>query len=409
VSTTHKLVKLNLGTPTFQRAPGESTGTFALEVAMDELAVALDLDPIELRLRNYADKEPESGKPFSSKKLPECYADAAKRFGWSRRSPQTRSMRDGDKLIGWGMATATYPANRMPTKARVRINADGTALVQCGTQDIGTGTYTILAQVASDALGLPTERIKVEVGDSSLPAAPVSGGSMSAASATPAVQSAAQQARDMLIAMAIADAASPLHGVLGSDVETSDGWVCSKSDGAKREPFAAVLARAGGKPIEGNGEAKPSDDMKKQFAMHSFGAVFAEVEIDEPLGQMRVRRIVGTYDAGTILNAKTARSQFIGGIVWGVGMAMMEHTRVDEGSGRVLNNNLAQYHVPVNADIIDIDVAWVDGNDQIFNPLGARGIGEIGITGVPAAIANAVFHATGRRLRSLPIRLDDLI
>jgi xanthine dehydrogenase YagR molybdenum-binding subunit len=376
---------------------------------MDELAVALNLDPVELRLRNHADKEPEEDKAFSSKKLRECYADASKRFGWSRRRPQPRSMRDGGKLIGWGMATATYPANRMPAKALVRVNPDGMALVQCGTQDIGTGTYTILAQVAADALGLPVDRIKVEIGDSSLPPAPVSGGSMSAASATPAVQAAAQQARDRLIAMTIADSASPLHGMAANDVETNDGWIRIKSQTDKREPFAAVLARAGGKPIEGNAEAKPSDETKKKYATHSFGAAFAEVEVDEPLGQVRVRRIVATYDAGTILNAKTARSQFIGGIVWGIGMAMMEHTLVDEPTGRVLNNNLAQYHVPVNADIVDIDVAWIDDNDQIFNPLGARGIGEIGITGVPAAIANAVYHATGKRLRDLPITPDALL
>jgi xanthine dehydrogenase YagR molybdenum-binding subunit len=409
VGTSHKLVKLNLGTPTFQRAPGEATGTYALEVAMDELAVALKLDPVELRLRNHADKDPENDKAFSSKKLRECYADASKRFGWARRTPQPRSMRDGDKLIGWGMATATYPANRMPTKARVRVNADGTALVQCGTQDIGTGTYTILAQVAADALGLPVDRIKVEIGDSALPAAPVSGGSMSAASTTPAVQAAAQQAREKLIAMAIADTASPLHGMTAGDVETHDGWVRSKAENDKREPFAAVLARAGGNPVEADAEAKPDDESKKQYSTHSFGAVFAEVEVDEPLGQVRVRRIVATYDAGTILNAKTARSQFIGGIVWGIGMAMMEHTLVDEASGRVLNNNLAQYHVPVNADVVDIDVAWIDDNDQIFNPLGARGIGEIGITGVPAAITNAVYHATGKRLRDLPITPDALL
>ena len=409
VTTTHRLVKLNLGTPTFQRAPGESTGSFAIETAMDELAIALKLDPVELRLRNHADKEPESGKPFSSKKLRECYADAAKRFGWSRRSAEPRSMRDGDKLIGWGMATATYPANRMPTKALVRINADGTALVQCGTQDIGTGTYTILAQVAADALGLSPDRIKVEIGDSTLPQAPVSGGSMSAASATPAVQAAAKQARDMLIALAVADSASPLHGMSGSDVETGDGWLRGKADANKREPFAAVLARAGGKPIEGNGESKLDDDAKKQYAMHSFGAVFAEVEVDEPLAQLRVRRIVATYDAGTILNSKTARSQFIGGIVWGVGMALMEHTLVDPPSGRVVNANLAQYHVPVNADVLDIDVAWIDDNDQIFNSLGARGIGEIGITGLAAAISNAVYHATGKRVRDLPITPDKLL
>ncbi len=238
--TTHKLVKLDLGTPTFQRAPGEATGTFALEVAMDELAVVLNIDPLELRVRNHADKDPATGKPFSSKKLRECYADAAQRFGWSRRSAQPRSMRNGDKLIGWGVATATYPANRMPAKALVRINPDGTALVQCGTQDIGTGTYTILAQVASDALGLPIDRIKVEIGDSSFPQAPVSGGSMSAASTTPAVQDAAKKARDALIALAIADAASPLHGMKANDVETADGWLRGKTDNAKREPFAAV-------------------------------------------------------------------------------------------------------------------------------------------------------------------------
>jgi xanthine dehydrogenase YagR molybdenum-binding subunit len=408
VSTTHRLVKLNLGTPTFMRAPGESTGTYAIEAAMDELAYALKLDPLELRLRNYADKEPESGKPFSSKSLRQCYASAADRFGWSKRSHEPRSMRDGDKLIGWGMATATYPANRMPAKALVRVMPDGSAVVQCGTQDIGTGTYTIIAQVAADALGISPDRIKVEIGDSSLPAAPVSGGSMTAASVTPAVQAAAAQARDQLIAMAIADDASPLHGSLGSDVDTADGWVQSKSDAKKREPFAAVLARAGGNPIEANGESKLSDDLKKQYAMHSFGAVFAEVEVDEPLAQIRVRRIVATYAAGRILNAKTARSQFIGGIVWGVGMALMEHAMVDEQSGRVINANLAQYHVPVNADIGDIDVTFVDENDQIFNSVGAKGIGEIGITGVAAAIANAVHHATGKRIRDLPITPDAL-
>ncbi|HEX3895101.1 MAG TPA: xanthine dehydrogenase family protein molybdopterin-binding subunit [Rudaea sp.] len=409
VSTTHRLVKLNLGTPTFMRAPGESTGTYAIEAAMDELAYALKLDPLELRLRNYADKDPETGLPFSSKSLKQCYASAADRFGWSKRSHEPRSMRDGGKLLGWGMATATYPANRMPAKALVRVMPDGSALVQCGTQDIGTGTYTIIAQVAADALGISPGRIKVEIGDSSLPQAPVSGGSMTAASVTPAVQAAATKVRDQLIAIAIADTASPLHGMAGSDVETADGWLQSMSDAKKREPFAAVLARAGGKPIEANGDAKLSDDVKKQYAMHSFGAVFVEVEVDEPLAQIRVRRIVATYGTGRILNAKTARSQFMGGIVWGVGMALMEHTMVDERSGRVVNANLAQYHVPVNADIGEIDVTFVDENDRVFNPVGAKGIGEIGITGVAAAIANAVFHATGKRVRDLPITPDALL
>ena len=409
VSTTHRLVKLNLGTPTFTRAPGESTGSYALEAAMDELSYVLNLDPLELRMRNYADNDPESGKPFSSKLLRECYTDAASRFGWSKRSPAPRSMRDGDKLIGWGMATATYPANRMPAKALVRVMPDGSAIVQCGTQDIGTGTYTTITQIAADELGLPMDRIQVELGDSSLPIAPVSGGSMTTASVTPAVQAAAKQVRDKLIAMATADSASPLHGLAAGDVDSADGWLHYKSDSKKREPFAAILARAGGKPVEATGESKLSDDVKEKYALHSFGAVFVEVEVDEPLAQIRVRRVVSTYGAGRILNAKTARSQFIGGVVWGIGMALMEHTMVDPESGRIVNANLAQYHVPVNADIADIDVKFLDEDDQIFNAVGARGIGEIGITGVAAAIANAVYHATGKRVRDLPITPDALL
>ncbi len=409
VSTTHRLVKLNLGTPTFTRAPGESTGSYALEAAMDELSYSLNIDPLELRIRNYAEKDPESGKPFSSKLLRECYADAATRFGWSKRSHAPRSMHDDDKLIGWGMATATYPANRMPAKASVTVMPDGNAVVRCGTQDIGTGTYTTITQITADALGLQMDRIKVELGDSSLPAAPVSGGSMTTASVTPAVQVAAKQAREQLVALVIADAASPLHGMAADDVDSTDGWLHGKSDTKKREPFAAVIARAGGKPIEASGESKLSDDVKKKYALHSFGAVFVEVEVDEPLAQIRVRRVVGTYGAGRILNAKTARSQFIGGVVWGIGMALMEHTMVDPKSGRVVNANLAQYHVPVNADIADIDVKFLDEDDQIFNAVGARGIGEIGITGVAAAIANAVYHATGKRIRDLPITSDALL
>ncbi|HZP67770.1 MAG TPA: xanthine dehydrogenase family protein molybdopterin-binding subunit [Rudaea sp.] len=406
-STTHRLVRLNLGTPTFQRAPGESTGTFALEVAMDELAVALAMDPLDLRLRNYAEKDPLEGKPFSSKSLRECYRQAAERFGWSKRDSKPRSMRAGRTLIGWGMATATYPANRMPAKATVRLLADGSALVQCGTQDIGTGTYTIIAQVAAEALGLPADRIQVNIGDTDLPEAPVSGGSMTAASVTPAVQDAARQVRDKLVAMATADAASPLHGV--QDVDADGGWLRSRSDRTRGEPFAAIIARHGGAALEASAEAKLTKEEKQKYAMHSFGAVFAEVGVDPDLGEVRVRRIVATYGVGRLLNAKTALSQLIGGIVWGVGMALTEETRYDRNVGRVLNANLAEYHVPVNADIPEIDVAFVDEDDQNFNPLGAKGIGEIGITGVAAAIANAVYHATGKRIRDLPITPDKVI
>jgi xanthine dehydrogenase YagR molybdenum-binding subunit len=403
VSTTHRLVKLNLGTPTFQRAPGESTGNFAIESAMDELAYRLNLDPLQLRLRNYADKDPETGHPFSSKALDECYRSAAARFGWERRSPQPRATRDGDRLIGWGMATATYPAHRMPANALVRLLPDGSALVRCCTQDIGTGTYTIIAQVAADTLGLPVSRIKVEIGDSTFPEAPVSGGSMTAASVTPAVQAAAGQVRDRLVSMAAADASSPLGGHGSDDIEAADGWLSLRTDPAKREPFAAIIARNGGTPIEATANAKLGEEDEKRYALHSFGAVFAEVAVDPALGEVRVRRIVATYDAGRILNAKTANSQLIGGIVWGIGMALTEETRFDPRSGRIVNANLAQYHVPVNADVPDIDVTFVGAPDTRFNPLGARGIGEIGITGVPAAIANAVYHACGKRVRDLPI------
>jgi xanthine dehydrogenase YagR molybdenum-binding subunit len=406
--TSHRLVKLNIGTPTFQRAPGEATGTFALEVAMDELAVALGMDPIELRLRNYAEKDPVEGKPFSSKHLRECYAKGAHRFGWSRRDPKPRTMRDGRWLVGWGMATATYPARRSKAAALVRLLPDGTALVQTGTQDIGTGTYTIIAQVAADALGLPVGRVRVELGDTSMPETPVSGGSQTAASVMPAVQSACFSARDQLVAVAVADVHSPLHGLANDRIDASDGWLASRDDAKKRETFAAVIARTGGKAVEGRATTDPGD-AKEKFALHSFGAVFADVLVDPDLGTIRLHRLHGTYDIGRRLNEKTARSQLMGGLVWGAGLALFEASLYDVRNGRVVNANLAEYHVPVNADIGEIDVAFVDGDDMNFNPLGARGIGEIGITGTGGAIANAVWHATGRRIRDVPITLDRLI
>jgi xanthine dehydrogenase YagR molybdenum-binding subunit len=280
--------------------------------------------------------------------------------------------------------------------------------VQCATQDIGTGTYTIITQVAADALGLPPDRIVVEIGDSRLPEAPGSGGSTTAASVTPAVQAAARQAREQLVARAISDNESPLHGLAAEDIDAADGWLLSRADNGKRDAFASVIARSGGGAIEACAQAKPGEE-KDRYAMHSFGAVFAEVAVDPALGEVRVRRIVGVYSVGTVLNAKTGRSQLIGGVVWGIGMALHEDALVDPASGRVVNANLAQYHVPVNADIVDIDITFVDENDQNFNPLGARGIGEIGITGVAAAIANAVYHATGTRVRDLPITPDKLL
>ncbi|WP_027795137.1 xanthine dehydrogenase family protein molybdopterin-binding subunit [Paraburkholderia acidipaludis] len=407
-STSHRLVQLNVGTPTFTRAPGETTGSFALESAMDELAWQLKMDPVALRLKNYAEAEPQDGKPWSSKALRECYETGAQRFGWSRRTATPRSMREGNTLIGLGMASATYPANRSEASALARILPDGSAMVASGTQDLGTGTYTVMTQVAADALGFPPERIRFALGDSTLPRAPGSGGSQSAASVAPAVQAAGQQVRDKLIALAVADRASPVYGAAPGDVTVADGWVVSRSDSSRRDPAAAILARAGGKPIEAVATTKPGSE-RQQYAFHSFGAVFAEVHVDADLGTIRVARIVGVYDVGSRLNEKTARSQLMGGMVWGVATALEEEALLDPRFGRIVNANLAEYHVPVNADIGELDVLFVGQPDTRFNALGVRGIGEIGITGVPAAIANAVYHATGVRVRDLPITLDKVV
>ncbi|NVH77338.1 xanthine dehydrogenase family protein molybdopterin-binding subunit [Paraburkholderia sp. JPY432] len=406
--TTHRLVQLNVGTPTFMRAPGETTGSFALESAMDELAVALEMDPLALRLKNYADSDPQEHKPWSGKSLRECYQIGAEKFGWSRRSHTPRSMRNGNTLIGMGMATATYPANRSEASALAQILPDGTAVVASGTQDIGTGTYTVMTQVAADALGFTPEQIHFALGDSSLPRAPVSGGSQSAASVSPAVRDAASQARSQLIALALADAASPVHGLPLDDVTVASGWVVSRSQPDKRDPAAAIIARAGGKPIEATATVKPGDE-KQKYSFHSFGAVFVEVHVDAELGTIRVPRVVAVYDVGRVLNQKTARSQMMGGIVWGIGAAMQEESTLDERFGRFTNANLAEYHVPVNADIGTIDIAFIDRPDPYINSLGVRGIGEIGITAVVAAIANAVYNATGVRVRDLPITLDKVV
>ncbi|SAK78356.1 aldehyde oxidase and xanthine dehydrogenase [Caballeronia hypogeia] len=407
-STSHKLVKLDIGTPTFMRAPGETSGSFALETAIDEMAYQLRMDPLAFRIKNHANMEPQEKKPWSEKSLLECYARGAEKFGWPLRNAAPRSMREGNTLIGWGVATATYPANRSEASAIARILPDGTAMVASGTQDLGTGTYTIMTQVAADALGFPVDYVRFALGDSALPKAPVSGGSQSAASVSPAVRAASMQARDQLIAMALADRGSPVAGLAREDVIVNNGWVVSMSNPDKRDPAAAVIARNGGRPIEAIATARPGDE-KKQYAFHSFGAVFAEVHVDADLGIVRVPRVVAVYDVGTLLNEKTAHSQLMGGIVWGVGSALFEKSELDVRYGRYTNANLAEYHVPVNADIGMLDISFVDHPDPLINPLGARGIGEIGITGVAGALGNAVYHATGVRVRDLPITLDRVL
>jgi xanthine dehydrogenase YagR molybdenum-binding subunit len=406
--TDHKLVRINMGTPTFMRAPGESSGTFALESAMDEMAYALRMDPIALRLKNYAERDPQSGKPFSSKSLRECYAAGAEKFGWSKRTAEPRSMREGSSLIGWGMASATYPTRRSPASAVARILPDGRAWVRSGSQDLGTGTYTVMTQVAADALGLPPERVRFELGDTEMPESPGSGGSQTAASVGSAVQAAALAVRSKVVQLAIADAQSPLHGAQESDVSAADGKLSLASDASKSDTFGAVIARNGGQPVEAEASVKPGAEAE-ELSMHSFGAVFAEVRVDRDLGEIRVPRVVGVYGVGKLLNAKTARSQLMGGIVYGIGMAMMEETQIDAHLGRYVNADLAEYHVPVNADIQSIDVSVVEENDLRVNPLGIKGIGEIGNTGISAALANAVYHATGKRVRDLPVTLDKVV
>jgi len=407
ISTTSRIVPLNLGTPTYMRAPGVATGTYAVEVAMDELATKLQIDPLELRLRNYAQVDPHSGQPFTEKHLRECYQQAASRFGWSKRSHEPRSMRNRQELIGWGMATETYPGKNLPASAMVRFQPNGRILVASGTQEIGTGNYTILTEIAADVLRVPAAMIDARLGDTDLPPAPISAGSMSTASIGPAVQAAAENARQKLIALAVSDRQSMLYGARPEDVVFDGGNVTLKSGRGKSEPFAAVLRRHGNQPVEATAAAKPILD--SHTPCHSFGAIFAEVTVDADLGMTRVKRVVAVYDVGRIVNRETAQSQFIGGIVWGISLALYEDTGVDWRYGRITNANLADYLVAVNADIPEIDASALDIPDYRLDSLGARGIGEIGITGTGAAIANAIFHATGKRVRDLPITPDKLV
>ncbi|MCW3052813.1 MAG: aldehyde oxidase and xanthine dehydrogenase, molybdopterin binding, partial [Chthonomonadales bacterium] len=408
IGTTHRAVRLNIGTPSFTRAPGEAPGMYALESAMDELAYSLGMDPIDVRLRNYAEVEPESGKPFSSKSLRECYRVGGERFGWSKRQAEPRSMHDGRLLVGYGMATASYPTNRSAASARARLMADGTAIVQSGSQDIGTGTYTVMTQVAADAIGLPVDRVQFQLGDTDLPPTPNSGGSQTAASVGSAVLLAGQALRTKLIQLAIGDRQSPLFGASESDITTRSGGIYLKNDGMRGEEYTTLLKRNSLPQVEARADAAPGEE-KNKYAMHSFGAHFAEVQVDPDLGIVRVSRYTGVFAAGRILNAKTARNQFMGGITWGISMALMENTLMDPRTGRIMNADLAEYHVPVHADIPALDVTFVDEVDPYVNPIGVKGIGEIGIVGAPAAIANAVYHATGKRIRDLPITLDKLL
>ena len=401
----HRLARLDLPTSCDQRAPSAASAVYALEAAMDELAVALALDPLELRLRCYSERDQLEDRPYSSKALRECYRQGAEAFGWDKRNPAPRSMRDGSDLVGWGMATGVWEALQVPITVRIALGANGHAEVACATSDIGTGTYTIMAQVAADALGLPIENISVKLGDSSLPQSPVEGGSWIAASVSNGIVTTAGAIRDELLRLAGRMPNSPLANAAPDEVALSDGRLVSKRDEGRAVSIADVLRQGGVDRLVQEKTTEPKQDATRANNTHS--AVFAEVKVDEQLGVVRVTRIVSAVAAGRILNTKTAGSQILGGVVWGIGMALHEETLIDHRFGRIMNANIAEYHVPVNADVHDIKVIFVDEADD-SNPLGIKGVGEIGIVGVAAAIANAVHHATGKRVRDLPITLDKL-
>jgi len=384
IEVSHQLVRLNLTTPCPMRAPGEAPGVFALECALDEMAHQLKIDPVQFRLTNYAERDDFEKKPWSSKRLRECYEQGAEKFGWTKRNSQPGSMRaPNGRRLGWGMATAVYPAKRQPAAAHAILSADGYLTVQSATHALGTGTYTTMSQLAANALGLPLENVRFELGDSRFPDAPVNGGSWLTVSVGSAVLNACEGLKQKV---------TDLAGSWPNDLAS----------------LREVFTRSGQKQIEADGKSEPDKEAREKFSFQSFGALFVEVQVDS-LGQVRVTRATGVYDVGRILNPRLARSQICGAVIFGIGMALMEATVPDLQTGRIVNANLAEYHLPTQADMPQFDFHFLDQPDPHMPVNGARGIGEIGIVGAPAAVANAVFHATGKRVRELPITPDKLI
>ena len=410
ISTSHDAVRVHTGTPMFMRGPGEASGSVALESAIDEAAHACGMDPLAFRLANYAEQEPISGKPFSSKRLYDCYAQAAERFGWAKRVLAPRSMRDENGLcVGWGLGTATFPVVMFEAEARAIIRADGTGVVETGAQDMGQGAWTALAQIAADSLALELDRTVFNAGASDLPDAGVAGGSGHTATVGNAIDAAGRDAIARLIDMAVDDADSPLHGVPADQVVARWGRLQAGDDAARSESYANVLRRAGIAEIEGQGRGRADADVAERYAMHAHGAVFAEVKVDPDLGQIRVTRLVGAFAAGRVINPRMVESQFFGAMIWGLGFALHEKAETDPRSGRIMNADLAEYRVPVNADVAGIEALVIEEHDPHVNVLGIKGVGEIGVTGTAGAIANAVWHATGRRVRRFPIGVADML
>lgn len=404
IATSHEALRVHSGTPGFMRGPGEASGSIALECAIDEAAYACGMDPLAFRLANYAEVEPISGKPFSSKALRECYAQAADRFGWERRSFAPRRMRDPDGLlVGWGMGTATFPALMFEGHARAVLRDDGQGVVETGAHDMGQGAWTAFAQIAADSLGLDMARTEFRSGTSDLPDAGIAGGSGHTATVGAAIQAAGDDVIGQLAMLATNDRASPLYGAGNSGTIARAGRLHRRDDETTSEPYADILRRAGKVQIEGHGTGRADATAQNDYAMHAHGAVFAEVKVDPDLGQIRATRVVGAFAAGRIINPRMVQSQLYGGMIWGVSFALHEEAVVDVRSGRVMNADLGDYHIPVNADVPAIECIMIHEDDPHVNTLGIKGVGEIGITGTGGAVANAYWHATGIRPRRFPI------
>ena len=405
----YDLVALDQYTPIDMRAPGAAHGVHALEVAMDELSYALKMDPLALRLKNYTDRDSAKDLPYSSKELRACYEQAAARFGWADRKPKPRATQDGHELVGWGMATGIWDAMQLFARAHAALHADGRLIVSSAATDIGTGTYTVMTQIAAAAMGLPVENVTFQLGDSTLPVAPIEGGSSHVTTVGSAIEGVCDKLRQRLLKMAAGAEGGLFAGVKIDKVAFANGAMHLRANPAVTMQFADILAAAGTAVIEDTYLMLPNMLKQKKYIRCTHSAVFCEVKVDEAFGTVRVTRVVTAVAAGRIINPKTARSQVIGGVVWGISQALHEETLADHALGRFMNHNLSEYHVPVNADIEDIDVIFVEENDRIVSRLGAKGVGEIGIVGVAAAISNAIYHATGRRLRSTPMSPDKVM